>query len=467
MQALDVFPKATRTPWPQANPRYPQGMPPAVREIPWDEQVDFSVHLLARYHLTERLFQPFAHLQAMAYPGLAEVSDETFAELFSERLFSKFLNSTLDEGDRARFQAYRYYPGTLYKVDFTPMASMERLGGMYAAATTTLFGQNGDGRLHPLAIQLDGLLLEPSDGHAWELAKYFVLNGAACLTITGVHALLHFPMDSVNALTKSLLPSGHLLARLLMPHLRFSLMLDRTVLEHPRTLLDNDQRECYTPFAGTAAGVRGLIRDAYQGLPGNSSYPAYRFPRRPPELPSAFGAQLQDYYACMLEFVRPVVAHLQAGDPGVTTWAHELSQWLPGFPDGAEIWEGDTLAETVASILCDVTVMHAADHYDLSRIPLDVLPLRLRLPPPTTKEHPPFDRRALTTHDDRFRHAMAHELFVRPHPLTRLATVDYRFDDPELYRLNCQFLADLADVDARWSGRGLIPLDQIPCSIQY
>lgn len=467
MQAQAVFPRTTRNPWPQANPRYPDGMPPAVLEIPWEEQVDFSLHVLSRYHLTERLYQPVAHLYAAAYPGLAEIRDPVFAGLFNDRLFSKFLNPTLDERDRHLFQDYLYYPGTLFKVDFAPLGDAPLLPGYYAAPSVTLFGRSGEGVLYPLAIHLNGLTLEPTDGHAWELAKYFVLNGAACMTITGVHALLHFPMDSVNAVTKSALPSGHLLSQILSPHLRFTLMLDRTVLEHPRSLLDNDQRATYTPFAATADGVRGLIRDAYRGLPGNSSYPAYRFPRRPPLIPSAFGSHLQAYYACILEFTRQVLAHLPEGDPDVTTWANHLHQWLPGFPDGEEIWEGDSLAESAAFILCDVSVMHAADHYDLAQIPLNMVPLRLRIPPPTSKDAPPFDRRQLVTHDDTFRHAMAHELFVRPHTLTRLGSVDYRFTDMDLYRLNCQFLSDLMDLDTRLSGSGFIPLEHVACSIQY
>lgn len=442
-------------------------MPPAVLEIPWEEQVDFAANVLSRYHLTELTYQPIAHLQAIARPGLAEIGDRAFAELFDRKAFSKFLRPVRAAGDLGAFGGMSLPPGRLYLADFTPIGAVPLLPGLYAAATEALFGRQPDDTLMPLAIRLDGRVLEPSDGPAWELAKYFVLNGAANLMITGVHALLHFPMDAVNAVTKSLLPSGHLLAKLLRPHLRFSLMLDRTVLEHPRTLLDNDQEECYTPFMGTGEGVRGLIRTAYAGMPGNPSYPAYRFPLSPPRLHGAFGDAIAAYYACMLDFTGRLVAHLPVGDADTTAWADHLHGWVPGFPSGIAMWEGDTLARTLAFILCDVSVMHAADHHDLAQVPLDMVPLRLRIPPPTSRQHPGFDRRQLVSHDDSFRHAMAHELFVRPHNLTFLREVDYRFEEPELYRLNCHFLADLQDVDAQVAGTGFIPLAQISSSIQY
>lgn len=467
MPVLDAFPRVTGSPWPQASPHYPLGMPPVVREIPWEEQVDFSLHVLARYHLTELFYPPVAKLYSVGYPGLAEVGNRVFAELFNDRLFSKFLNPVLDAADRAVFKDFLDQPGTLFKVDFTPIGDVRPLPGIYATPTVTLFSRHANGELLPLAIQINGLLLTPGDGSAWELAKYFVLNGAACLTITGVHALLHFPMDCINAVTKSILPGDHVLSKLLRPHLRFSLMLNHTVLEHPRTLIDNDQRESYTPFLGTSEGLRGLISAVYAGVPGNSSYPAYRFPGRPPRIHSPFGSAIEAYFECLLGFVRQVLATLPPGDPDVTAWATHLHEWLPGFPSGEEIWEGEALASTVAFVICDVSVMHAADHHDLARIPLDMVPLRLRMPPPDSPDLPAFDRKQLVTRDDTFRHAMAHELFVRPHNITLLHEVDYRFGDPALYQLNCHFLADLQDVDAQLAGSKFIPLGEIACSIQY
>lgn len=467
MPILADFPRISARPWPQKSPRHPEGMPPAVLEIPWEEQVDFSLHVLTRYHLTELAYQPVAHLMASAYPGLAEVSDRTFATLFSERLFGKFLNPHLDEADWRVFREVIPPEGVLYKADFSPIGDVPLLPGLHAAATVALFTRRPEGPLAPVAIHLDDLVLTPADGQAWELAKYFVLHGATCLTITGVHGLLHFPMDAVNAITKTALPSRHPISRLLRPHLRYSLMLDRTVLEHPRTLIDNDQGEVYTPFLGPAEGIRGLISTAYAGVAGNSSYPAYRFPLSPPKIHGAFGKAIEAYYACMLDFTRRLLDHLPAEDPETLAWADHLHGWVPGFPSGAEIMEGDTLARTLAFIMCDVSVMHAADHHDLAQIPLDMAPLRMRVPPPRSADHPAFDRRGLVTREDTFRHAMARELFVRPHNLTFLKDVDYRFEDPDLYRLNCHFLADLRDVDEQVAGRGFIPLDQIACSIQY
>jgi hypothetical protein len=86
------------------------------------------------------------------------------------------------------------------------------------APTVSLFSRDASGRLMPLAIRVRDLLLTPEDGEAWELAKYFVLQGAVHELVLVVHPRVHLPMDTVNAISRTALPRTHLLARLLEPH---------------------------------------------------------------------------------------------------------------------------------------------------------------------------------------------------------------------------------------------------------
>ena len=110
---------------------------------------------------------------------------------------------------------------------------------MYACTTVVLVEDRG-GDKTPKAIYVepknsdeDAVVLDPEDGKAWALAKSFVLQGATYKLILSEHALLHFPFDSINAISKTALPKNSILLQLLLPHLDFTLVLDNAVLTSP------------------------------------------------------------------------------------------------------------------------------------------------------------------------------------------------------------------------------------------
>jgi hypothetical protein len=441
-------------------------MPAAVLHVPLRERADLSLHVVSRLRLTLAAYKPVARLYALANPGLEEIDDIEFGRLLGETAMSKFLNPTLDPPDREAFAAFLKGDGFL-KADFSAMGAFKPLPGIFVAPTVALFRRTRHvDPLVPVAIRVGDRIFAPGDGDAWELAKYFVLQGMTAHMVTGFHARLHFPMDAINAITKSVLPVDHPLFQLLHPHTRFSLALNDRVLEHPRTILENSQEEVYTPFAGPAESVRGLVSTAYVGIPGNSSYPAYVFTLRPPRVPSRFGDFIDAYYEAFLGLADAVARRIPRGDPAVRRWARYISQWIPGFPDEEAIFENGKLARAAAYYVCDVSVMHAADHHSFSSESPRKLPFRLRVPPPSGKKVT-LDRRSLVTRDDLFRYKMAHQLFFKPSNLTLLARTRYAFRDPRLRAAAQRLHAELRRVDERFRGLGYIPLSEISRSIQY
>ena len=59
--------------------------------------------------------------------------------------------------------------------------------------------------------------MRPGD-KAWSLAKAYALQGVAHHALFVVHPTLHFPMNSVNAITKSAVPMIRPLFQALLPH---------------------------------------------------------------------------------------------------------------------------------------------------------------------------------------------------------------------------------------------------------
>jgi hypothetical protein len=266
--------------------------------------------------------------------------------------------------------------------------------------------------------------------------------------------------------TKTLLPEEHLLARLLKPHLYLHLPLDFAVLFVNKSVAHNDQNELYTPFVGSKTGFFSLASAGYQGIKGNSSYPKFRYPLKLPEIASAYGRFLESYYRVIYAFVDKIVSRIPANDTQVAHWADCIRQSIPGFPSGRSIFRGDRLTAAVSYFICNVSVIHSADHHSFSEIPIRKLPLRLRVPPPAGKQAV-LDRRELVSREDLFRHQIAREMYFRTSTITRLRDVDYEFPTRELQRENAEFRAELERVGQATSMGRFIPLEEIACSIQF
>jgi hypothetical protein len=198
---------------------------------------------------------------------------------------------------------------------------------------------------------------------------------------------------------------------------------------------------------------------------------------RPPYPPSLYGEFLAAYRATIRGFVSEVIRHLGAAPVGsdalalVGLWADHIAQWVPGFPDGEKIMEGDNLVDTATTIIWNVSVAHAADHETLHAMPTDEIPFRLRVPPPASHDIPAYAQASLNKRWDIFQAWLTDMLFYEPHNQAWLKDVDYGFAQPELQRLNQRFREDLRATEDRLRDQGRVPifapLDNIATSIQY
>lgn len=457
-------------PWAQPNPNDPAGLAPTVLNVPAAEIDEFVAIVVSRYLRTLRTHWRHAALEAWRRPELDVIPDATFGRLFRDTLLCRFVGWELDARDRldVAVHATRSPQSRFLKVDFSELTRLDAFEGIHLAATETMLEEPpGSAALTPRVIRINGLSLRPEDGDAWELAKYFVLQGASLSVLMGLHPTVHFPMDSINALTKTLLPPDHPVRRALEPHFYLQLPLNYAVLHIKRSYAYNDQREMYTSLPGTYQGFMRLASAYHTGVAGKSGYPAYQFPLTAPALPFGYGAYLRRWFDHILSFTSEVTAHVAPGDPAVRLWARHLSMHLPGFPDDTGIFAGDTLARSLASLILDVAVVHSADHQSYADIPIRSIPLRLRRAPPQTRVVAPLDRAALVHWEDLFRHIMSHEMFFKPTTVRRFDEVTYGFAEERLQDAARAFLSGHSAVDEELSCSGYARLDQLACSIQY
>jgi hypothetical protein len=218
-------------PWPQPSPAHPLGEAPAVLHIPKKEWIDWWLNIGTRYMIT-LMYTPIAYIKGLISPGLKEVSDTEFLNTLTDSMMSKFITPKLDETDKENFAQYlSERDGEIFIVDLESVKVVKPYKGQYISGTKTLLERkNNKYSLIAIFIDATNTVLNPQDGDAWELAKYYVLQGAALAATLVVHPLLHFPLDSINAITKTALPKNHILFKLLSPHFRFTLPLENAVL---------------------------------------------------------------------------------------------------------------------------------------------------------------------------------------------------------------------------------------------
>lgn len=468
--ALRRRPVPDAFPWPQPSPRFPGRDADTVLNFSEDERREFAVHVLSRYARQICTGWMDSARETNEREGLDEVTDAEFARLFDDSIFSRYLDPEFppEISKDGRFTSMIKRRGrAFFTVDFSPIQGLKPLDGVFTAPTLTLFSRPKGGRgLRAEAIRINDLLLTPAHGGAWELAKYFVLQGAATTLVLLSHPRVHFPMDSINAITKSLLPAGHPIREFLLPHTWLTLPLNRRVQWSPHTIVANDQRLSYTPFASTGESNFAFKMVSVAGIDGSRAYPRYRFPMKPPTVHSALGPFWRSYYEPILAFATQVSRHVPKQDKKSRAWADAIAKHVAGFPNGSALFDGDTLARAMAYYVFDVSVMHATEHYDYSRMPIRQVPLRLRVPAPTKPDRTPIDRKKLVEPMDVFRHSMARKMFFSPSNLSLLKDVTYSFQEEELGKDADGFREALREVD-RKPGRQFIPLDEISASIQY
>lgn len=458
-------------PWPQPSPDHPYGEAPAVIHIPIKEWIGWWLRIGSRFLFFWPLLTPVYYLISLFRSGCKPVSDSEFHSHLTNSMMARFITPRLDALDMEVFKPFMDKDQEYFISDLEPIRVIHPFQGIHVSPTKTLLQHLGDEKFKIICIWVEKTktVITPQDGEAWELAKYFVLQGGALCATMVVHPLQHFPLDSINAITKTALPKDHVLFKLLYPHLKFTLPLENAVLNFKMSLLHDDRWwKTYAPFPGPYDGIRDLLVEGYQGIHNNDSYPPFTYPRRPPKIYSGYGDFLNAYFSTIYDFVDEIVSTIPVGDDHVTSWANYISSWIPGFPNGEEIFKGKSLTEVVAYFIWDVTVGHTIDHHNYSEMDVRKVPLRIRQAPPT-KESKLISLRKLQSPVDLMKYKLAMKLFFGPSILTRLIDVEYDFKNQELLKRVKVFKENLRGTEKRLKDKGLnyLPLNKIANSIQF
>lgn len=474
--ALDAFAAPPAEPpggfegsWPQPS-LLDARFPPSVLHV---ENAERQLHIrnnVTRYLGQLVLHTPNAAWRALTTPRLLPVSDDEFHHILTETSISQLITTTLDPADLVCFH-HVIQPGQQQryaKLDFSAMESFgPTVPGVYVASTVTLLEQGPKEQYRVVAIRVGDSLFRPSDGEAWLLARYFVLQGAQWHLPMHRHPRLHFPYDTINAVTRTLLPRGHLVAKLLWPHLQHTQGLHEGVIYHRRSVMHNSQREIFTPFPFETPSVHNSIAVGLQGIAGNSSYPPFRFDPDPPKTPTMYGRYQRDWYQTIHRFVSQIVSAVPTGDVYVARWADAIQKWLPGFPGSGEIFHSDTLARSLTSYICVVSVFHTADHHSYATIPLEKLPWRIRVPPPDRVRPSSLKLEELVSPEDFFRAQLFFPMFIRPTIIESVRDVDYGFRSTRTAHAEAELHRSLDELDATWQGTTFPSSWQVSSSLQY
>lgn len=452
-------------PWPQ-HPELDPELYPAVLNLDSSEIRDHFLHNVARYLGQVMRLTPTFALRALAGPRAVAIDDERLAELVSETSIGQFVSTELDDDDRARFGRFLRSDATYAKADFSFAPAEEALPGVHVAGTVTLLRREG-ARYRVVAIRVGDEVFGPEDGPSWQLARYFVMQGGHTRLVLISHPRLHFPMDVINAITRSVLPAGHRLYTLLEPHTVFTAGLNEAVIHHRRSVLLNNQKEIYAPLAYTIEGIVKLVSAGRNGVPGSDTFTPYRFGEDFRGEHVSYGRYRRDWFDAYRRFVGEVVAGVPSGDPHVAAWADHIAAWLPGFPTAAQIAEPGALVRALTTYICSVSVFHSGDHHGYASIPLPEIPWRLRVPPPNVAKPAALDLSSLVSREDFFRHQLCHAMFFVPIIRRSVRDVRYGFRDARAIAAAKALHGEMAQLDARWSGSWFPQSREIACSIHY
>lgn len=469
---MDISPKEflydRQGPWPQPSANHPFGEVPGVLHIPFVEWIWWWMTVGLRYMKDWFFWWPVALIKAWKYGGLHELTDDKFSEIFYQTCYAKYLCDEISDKNKEIFKDYLKVEKKYHIIDFSAMDLVVAENGYNTEKTITLVefdGKNG----RPIAIFMRDYVVDASDGDLFLLGKYMCMVGASVHINVAEHPKLHFPMDAINAITKTAVPKNHILFQLLYPHFEITLKLDYQVLNSPMSLLENKWWMIYSPFGATSESLRDLTVIGYNGIKGNPSYHKYEYPLNGPRVvPGDFGVFHQSYYPVFVEFARKVLAEIPVGDYFVTIWANYIHQQMPSFPDGEKIWQDDNLAKAVGVLLWDLTIGHAVDHRTYSEIPVCYNPMCLKTKAPEYKT-PGFKlnlKKAVSTYDQ-MRWILASRLFYETWNVANMMEIDYGFSLPILNDHVRDFRKQMLEVEKNLKTKNLMPVEEIPTSIQY
>jgi hypothetical protein len=454
--------------WPQPSPISPN-MPYAVLHVPTAELKEFRTRVVSRFMGQVAYSWMSAIRYLRARPHLDCPDDTTFARYLTRTVYAYFLTDVLDDADRELLAQNGCSSLSVFKSDLAPVSTVDPFPGLYITGSACYFRETPGGMPEIVGIAMldkqfrPGTLIRPTDGNCWKRAKMHVLQGATYLSLFVTHPKCHFPMDAVLAVTKTLLPKEHRVHQLLAPHMYMQLPLDFAVLHIRNGPGFNDPRLYYTAFSGAGRSQFRLFEYSFTGLAGHPAFPPYSFEYLRRSRPTDYTRFLFGYYDVILDFVRKVMAEVEVDDV-LLEWARLCNHYSRGFGGTGEVVDGDRIAACVAYVIWNGSVVHSADHWEFHAIPMEHKPTRLRIPPPFDRSECSFDERSLTQPDDRLRHYMWHEMYVRDWTLRRLSDVDYGFAEPHLQLANREFVAAL---EAYGSNGEYIPFGEVGTSIQF
>ena len=454
-------------PWPQPSANHPQGEVPGVLHLPFIETFNWWKKVGSRYVKDLIFYSPLALTKAIFQNGLKNIDDNTFVDFFTNTCYAKYLTPELTNNIRTLFRDYIFEGKNYYVVDFSAMSLLKPIKGMHCEKSIILFEVTRKG-IQLKAINLKNYVVDSSDGDLWMLAKFVAMQGASNHINVAEHPKLHFPMDAINAITKTAMPIDHILFQLLIPHFEITLKLNYQVLNNPTSLLENKWWMIYGPFPATSESLRDLTVVGYCGIKGNPAYKKYQYPMNgPKKIYSDMGVFHESYYKAYYVFTKNILGAIPKKDKFVTNWANYIHQWMPSFPNGEDIWENDNLIKAVSVLIWDLTLGHATDHRTYSEIPFFFNPMRLRVGSPDFKD-PKFKLKLSKAVSviDQTKWIMANRLFYQTWNISNLMDVEYGFNQG-LNKYVVAFKNELKEIEKNLSTRNYMPVDEIPASIQY
>lgn len=487
----DQFLYSRKGPWPQPSPSHPLICADEVLHIPPIEALLFNEAIGARYLKDQIGYAAPAAAYAVSVADWKGVTVDRFDEIMVETLYSRFrVRMTMGPGSEheACMEAFKDEPailaelksGTWYKYDFTAMDLIDPLDEMHCAATKAFFRIDEKGVHSCRIIEVGGLHVYRTDT-SFDIAMLYALQGASYHVLFVVHPALHFPMDSVNAITKTSVPMGHPLFQLFVPHSVYTLPLDNAVLESSNSVVNNNaQGTRFDPLTANAYNLKLLFGAGYNGLSASDgqqydpvAYPRFDYmnpqlfdPVRRPDFNSFYGQWLAAYFNdAFLPFCRTVANYIKADASllsYVENWARYCSNHVHGFPAKAEISNkdpgDDTLARVLAIFIWNASVSHGGDHWSFAnQITAVEKCLRIRRKPPVTRTEKRVNNAdtdpgmRIFSPNDMQRAALGQYMFFQAWAIEpNLYETRYAFTEPELLKASQQFTKDLIKVNTKW-----------------
>jgi hypothetical protein len=461
--APDQFLYDRKGPWPQPSPAHPLLEAPEVLNVPADEWQIWNATIGARYLKTQMGQPPLAAAYAVENRTYLGPDDATFDRILFETGYTRFLRP-IDDDDRKKFGPLVDFDDQYLwrKYDFRAMKVVEPLDGLYCAPAAVLIREDREtGERNAVAIALPKIVALPEDP-AWTMAKAFALQGAAYHMLFVVHPALHFPMDSVNAVTKTAIPMQHPIFQMLYPHTTYSLALNNAVLESDQSVVNNNAAGTwFDPLTGDGYNLKLLFGAGYAGIAKfGDSYPQYDYmkPQKGEQwgMTSPYLQALQAYYEPFEAFTTVVAKRIfetPSQHAYVKRWGNYLHANVHGFPTGTALSkDADLLAQVMAIYMWDVSVSHGADHYSFgTQVAVRDKMLRIRVPPPEHRKTPPPDPtkgEVIANADDLYRASVCQQMFFLPFVIEpSLNDLAYPLLDPVSFEAMVGFKKALVAVD--------------------